>query len=175
MTMNYAEIKPLDVANGPGIRVSVFVSGCEHGCKGCFNKVAWDFNYGKPFTKEVVDRIIDLMKPDYIKGITILGGEPLHPRNRPDVLFLLEEVKHFYPNKSIWLFTGYEYEKLDYEDPILDEILSRVDVLVDGPFIESKKNLNLKFRGSENQRLIDMRRTKYYGNVILWEDSQNKK
>lgn len=174
--MNYAEIKPVDIANGPGVRVSIFVSGCRHHCKGCFNSIAWDFDYGKPFTNEVVDHIIDLLKPDYIKGITILGGEPLDQNNQYSVSKLIFRIRQVYGNtKSIWVYTGYV---LGDNIPTVDRyncctsyehILNNIDVLVDGPFIEEKKNLSLRFKGSENQRIIDMKKTRYYKKVILWE------
>ena len=171
--MNYAELKTYDVANGPGIRVSLFVSGCTHACKGCFNEEAWDFNYGKPFTDEVIDQIIDTMSFSAYRGLTFLGGEPLDPKNQPEVLKTAKKVKEAYPDKDIWLFTGYLYEdltgKMAKECPDLEEILSLVDVLVDGPFIEDQKNLMLLFRGSENQRLIDMNKTREKGEIVLWE------
>ena len=176
--MNYAEIKPVDIANGPGVRVSLFVSGCTHHCKGCFNEVTWDFNYGKPFTEETIKEIMDLMRPSYIKGITILGGEPFEKENQRSVLSLLAHIRtdEELCNKSIWIFSGYTIEQLDQNKPCGDiedikSILSYVDVLVDGPFIESKKNLSLRFRGSENQRIIDMKRSIYYMKTILWEGS----
>lgn len=175
--MNYAEIKPVDIANGPGVRVSIFVSGCEHHCKGCFNSVAWDFDYGKPFTDEVMDYIIDLLKPDYIKGITFLGGEPMHPNNQYDVAKLIYKIRKVYGDtKSIWLFTGYVLggniiDACKCKCCISFEfILNNIDVLVDGPFIEEKKNLSLRFRGSENQRIIDMKKTLYYNKICLWTD-----
>ncbi len=171
--MNYAELKTYDVANGPGIRVSLFVSGCTHACKGCFNEEAWDFNYGKPFTDEVIDQIIDTMSFGAYRGITFLGGEPLDPKNQSEVLKTAKKVKEAYPDKDIWLFTGYLYEdltgKMAEKCPDLEEILSLVDVLVDGPFIEDQKNLMLLFRGSENQRLIDMNKTRAEGSIVLWE------
>ena len=171
--MNYAELKTYDVANGPGIRVSLFVSGCTHACKGCFNEEAWDFNYGKPFTDDVIDQIIDTMSFGAYRGITFLGGEPLDPKNQSEVLKTAKKVKEAYPEKDIWLFTGYLYEdltgKMAEKCPDLEEILSLVDVLVDGPFIEDQKNLMLLFRGSENQRLIDMNKTREEGEIVLWE------
>ena len=173
--MNYAEIKPFDIANGPGVRVSVFVSGCIHRCKGCFNEVAWDFNYGKPFTNETVEYILRLLQPDYIKGLTVLGGEPFDPKNQLYVLELIRAVKEKYPNKTIWCFTGYVFDKdiVTYKigtKALLTNLLKYIDVLVDGPFIESQKNLSLQFRGSENQRLIDIKRSLYYNKIILWDD-----
>lgn len=170
--MNYSAIKDCDIANGPGVRVSLFVSGCNIRCKGCFNYEAWDFNAGKPFTNDTINKIIEMLKPSYIKGLTILGGEPLDPRNRNDVLKLLRIVRSVYGDKkSIWLFTGYVY--YDYmwlSDKTVDNIFAHIDVLVDGPFKEERKNLSLKFRGSENQRLIDMKKTIDVGHVILWDE-----
>ena len=157
--MNYAEIKTFDVANGPGIRVSLFVSGCTHRCPGCFNAQAWDFNYGKPFTEETIDFIIDTLSFGAYAGITFLGGEPFERTNQQGLLPLARKIKEVYPDKDIWCFTGYEYERdimgqMYPEWPETRELLSYIDVLVDGPFIESLKNLNLVFRGSENQRII---------------------
>jgi anaerobic ribonucleoside-triphosphate reductase activating protein len=175
--MNYATIKNCDIANGPGVRVSLFVSGCTHRCKGCFNEVAWDFNYGQPFTQETVDAILEMLRPDYIKGLTLLGGEPFEPQNQGAIVDLLRQVKGKYPDKSIWAFSGYLFDRDilpgKLGDPeITREFLSYLDVLVDGPFIEAKKNLSLRFRGSENQRLIDVQRSIKEGSVILWEDWQ---
>ena len=177
--MNYAEIKDCDIANGPGVRVSLFVSGCSHHCKGCFNEVAWDYNYGRPFTEEVEDQILSMLKPAYIKGLTLLGGEPFDPRNQEAVVHLLRKVKAAYPNKSIWAFTGYLFDvdllpgKLGNPE-ITKEYLSYLDVLVDGKFVESLKNLSLRFRGSENQRLIDVPASLKAGEVVLWEDWQGQ-
>ena len=173
--MNYAEIKPVDIANGPGVRVSVFVSGCNHHCKGCFNEIAWDFDYGKPFTNETVQYILKLLEPDYIKGLTILGGEPFDLKNQLYVIELVKAVREKYPNKSIWCFTGYVFDKdiITYKigtKPMIDNLLKYIDVLVDGPFIETQKNLSLRFRGSENQRLIDIKRSLYYNKIILLDD-----
>lgn len=168
--MNYAELKNCDIANGPGVRVSLFVSGCTHHCKGCFNKEAWDFDYGKPFDQNVIDHILELLKPDYIKGITYLGGEPLDPRNQAELLNLSRQIKDKYPGKSIWCFTGYVLEDLLARQAVDMELLSHFDVLVDGPFVEEQKNLRLKFRGSENQRLLDMKKTLACGKAILWEE-----
>lgn len=175
--MNYATIKNCDIANGPGVRVSLFVSGCTHRCKGCFNEVAWDFNYGQPFTQETVNLILEMLRPDYIKGLTLLGGEPFEPQNQGAIVGLLRQVKGKYPDKSIWAFSGYLFDRDilpgKLGDPeITREFLSYLDVLVDGPFIESKKNLSLRFRGSENQRLIDVQRSINEGSVISWEDWQ---
>ena len=157
--MYYATIKNCDIANGPGVRVSLFVSGCTHHCKGCFNEVAWDFEYGTPFTEETVQSILEMLRPGYIRGLTILGGEPFEPQNQPAVVQLLREIKVEMPEKSIWAFSGYLFEKItsgtlgDWK--ITKEFLSYLDVLVDGPFIEEKKNLNLRFRGSGDRLLSD--------------------
>ncbi len=177
--MNYAEIKNCDIANGPGVRISLFVSGCTHHCPGCFNEVAWDFNYGKPFTQETVDEILDMMKPDYIKGLTLLGGEPFEPQNQPAVLELLRQIKTKYPEKSIWAFSGYLFDRDILSGrlgpwEITREYLSYLDVLVDGPFVEAKKNLSLRFRGSENQRLIDVPSSLASNRVVLWQDWQGE-
>lgn len=175
--MNYANIKDFDIANGPGIRISLFVSGCTHHCKGCFNKDAWDFDYGQPFTQETIEQIIQMLKPAYVKGLTLLGGEPFEPQNQGAIVELLRRVKAEYPQKSIWAFSGYLFDKDilsgrlgDWE--ITKEYLSYLDVLVDGPFIEDKKDLMLRFRGSSNQRLIDVPKSLACGNVVEWEDWQ---
>lgn len=175
--MNYAVIKNCDIANGPGVRVSLFVSGCTHHCPGCFNEVAWDFNYGKPFTKETVGSILDMLAPSYVKGLTLLGGEPFEPQNQGPIVELLRQVKAKYPDKSIWAFSGYLFDRDilpgKLGDPaVTKEFLSYLDVLVDGPFIQAKKNLSLRFRGSENQRLIDVPASLATGNIVLWEDWQ---
>ena len=178
--MNYATIKSRDIANGPGVRVSLFVSGCTHRCPGCFNEEAWDFNFGQPFTQEVIDRILEDLSPSFVKGLTLLGGEPFDPRNQPSIVELLRQVKAKYPEKSIWAFSGYLFDrdilsgKLgDWE--ITQEYLRYLDVLVDGPFVQAKKNLSLRFRGSENQRLIDVPASLAAGEVILWEDWQGER
>ena len=171
--MNYATIKNCDIANGPGVRVSLFVSGCTHRCKGCFNEVAWDFNYGQPFTQDTVDDILKMLSPDYVKGITLLGGEPFEPENQPAILDLLRKIKSQYPDKSVWAFSGYLFDKDILSGrlgpwEITKEYLSYVDVLVDGPFVESKKDLSLRFRGSSNQRIIDVPASLAKGEVVLW-------
>ena len=174
--MNYATIKNCDIANGPGVRVSLFVSGCTHKCKGCFNEVAWDFNYGEPFTQQTIDLILQMMKPSHIKGLTLLGGEPFEPQNQGAVVELLRQVKKEYPNKSIWAFSGYLFDKDIISGRLGDtrEYLSYLDVLVDGPFVEAKKNLSLRFRGSENQRLIDVPKSLAFGEIVLWQDWQTQ-
>ena len=172
--MNYATIKNCDIANGPGVRVSLFVSGCTHRCPGCFNEVAWDFNYGEPFTEETIESILDMLRPSYIKGLTLLGGEPFEPQNQADVVKLLRRIKAELPEKSIWAFSGYLFEKDMLSGRIGDvsEYLSYLDVLVDGPFVLAKKNLSLRFRGSENQRIIDVKASLAAGQTILWDDNQ---
>ncbi len=178
--MNYATIKNCDIANGPGVRVSLFVSGCTHRCKGCFNEVAWDFDYGQPFTRQTEDEILKMLAPDYVKGITLLGGEPFEPQNQPAVVDFLRRVKETYPNKTVWAFSGYLFDKdilsgrLGPKE-ITDEYLSYLDVLVDGPFVLEKKDLSLRFRGSSNQRIIDVPASLASGKVVLWEDWQGEK
>ena len=172
--MNYADIKRYDVANGPGVRVSVFVSGCTHRCPGCFNEEAWDFNFGKPFTQETIDYIIDLLKPDFYKGITFLGGEPLEHVNQQGLLPLARKIREVYPEKSIWCFTGYDFEKdvlgrMINEWPETKELLSYIDVLVDCEFIEAQKDLSLVFKGSANQRHILVQESMKSGSLVLWE------
>ena len=168
--MNYASIKNCDIANGPGVRISLFVSGCTHHCKDCFNQEAWDFDYGQVFDQSVMDHILELLQPGYIRGITYLGGEPLDPRNQGGLLELSRQIKARMPEKSIWCFTGYVWEHLPQVPGVTDELLSLCDVLVDGPFVAAKKNLSLRFRGSENQRLIDVPRSLAEKQVVLWEE-----
>lgn len=173
--MNYCAIKRSDVANGPGMRVTLFVSGCTNRCPGCFQPETWDFNYGEPFTKEVEDRIIQLLTPDYISGLTLLGGDPFEPENQRALLPFLKRVKAELPKKNIWAFTGFVLDKELWKDgsyarcEVTDDMLALVDVLVDGRFVESLKNVTLKFRGSSNQRLIDMNKTRTYGDIVPWE------
>lgn len=175
--MNYAEIKNCDIANGPGVRVSLFVSGCTHHCKGCFNEIAWDFQYGEPFTQQTIDRILNMLAPEYIRGLTLLGGEPFEPENQGPVVALLRQIKAKFPEKSIWAFSGYLFDKDILAGrlgpwEITREFLSYLDVLVDGPFVEAKKDLTLRFRGSSNQRLIDVPKSLEQGEIVLWEDWQ---
>lgn len=172
--MNYAEIKYCDVANGPGVRTSLFVSGCSHHCPGCFNEIAWDFNYGKPFTQDTIDSIIESLKPDYIQGLTLLGGEPFEYSNQKGLLPLVRQVRKVLPQKDIWCFTGFLFDKDIIENMCkkwkeTNELLSYIDVLVDGRFVEELKNLNLKFKGSENQRTILVNKSLKSGNVILYD------
>lgn len=174
--MHYANIKNCDIANGPGVRVSLFVSGCTHHCPGCFNEVAWDFEYGEPFTQQTIDTILDMLAPNFIRGLTLLGGEPFEPQNQPAVLDLLRQVKTRYPQKSVWAFSGYTYEQISSgrlgDWNITQEYLRYLDVLVDGPFIEARKDLSLRFRGSDNQRQIDVPATLAAGHIVLWKDWQ---
>lgn len=174
--MNYASIKIMDVANGPGIRMSLFVSGCTHYCKNCFNKEAWDFDYGKPFTETEIDYIIDYVSGKHIAGLTILGGEPLEQTNQRGLLPLLRKLRRECPDKSIWCFTGYDFEKdvlgRMYNDyPETKELLSYIDVLVDGEFIEELKDITLRFRGSSNQRIILVQESLSSGKTVLWDDT----
>lgn len=159
--MNYATIKPTDVANGPGVRVSLFVSGCTHHCKDCFNEEAWDFSYGEPFTRKVQEQIFEMLDHSYITGLTLLGGEPMDPRNQEALLPFVKEVRQRFPEKTIWCFSGYDFDteilgRMAKESPVTTELLSLFDVMVDGRFVAAKRNLMLKFRGSENQRVLDM-------------------
>ena len=170
--MNYATIKPHDTADGYGVRVSLFVSGCTHHCKGCFNSEAWDFNYGNIYTKDTEDEIIELLKRDYIRGLSLLGGEPMEPSNQEVLVNLVRRVKNELPNKDIWCYSGYLFDHDLVEGgraftPYTKEILSDIDVLVDGKFVEELKDLKLKFRGSSNQRLIDVKNSLLKKEVIL--------
>lgn len=171
--MNYGEIKSFDIANGEGVRVSLFVSGCTHHCKNCFNKETWNFNFGKPFTKEVEDSIIDMLASNYIDGFSLLGGEPFEPQNQRVLTPFLKRIKENFPNKSIWCYTGYLFD-----DELLsesrarcectDEMLSLIDVLVDGEFVQDLYNITLAFRGSENQRIIDVQKSLETGEVCFY-------
>ncbi len=159
--MNYATIKFYDVANGTGVRVSLFVSGCRHHCKGCFNAETWDFCYGEPYTQETEDSIIDGLKPDYITGLSLLGGEPFEPENQPALTALLRRVKAQLPEKTVWCYTGYTYDTDLAEGgsvftDVTREMLSYIDILVDGEFIEEQRDLTLRFRGSRNQRILTL-------------------
>ena len=175
--MNYATIKKIDVANGVGMRVSLFVSGCTHHCKGCFNPEAWNFNYGEPFTKEVEDEILEALKPSYIQGLSLLGGEPFEPANQAALLPFIRRFKAMYPEKNLWCYSGYNFEqdmltgKLGPEE-ITMEMLSYIDILVDGEFVMELKNPKLRFRGSENQRVIKVQESLASDNVVLWDDTE---
>ena len=159
--MNYGIIKNYDIANGTGVRVSLFVSGCRHHCKGCFNSETWDFNYGNPYTKEVEAEILEALKPAYIQGFSLLGGEPFEPENQKELAGLLQKIKESYPEKNVWCYTGYLYDvdlipggKVYTE--YTDKMLTCIDTLVDGEFIEAEKDLTLEFRGSRNQRILHL-------------------
>lgn len=169
--MNYADIKTVDIQDGTGVRVSIYVSGCHFHCKGCHNKEAWDFNYGKKFDESTIDYIIDLLKPSYIAGLSILGGEPLELVNQQGLLPLVKKVKEVYPDKSIWCYTGYDFEKDVYgkmykEYSYTKELLEGIDIMVDGEFVEEKKLVDLKFRGSTNQKKIDVQASLKAGSVV---------
>ena len=169
--MYYGNIKYYDISNGDGVRTSLFVSGCNHHCKGCFNEVAWDFDYGKEFSYNTLKEILDSLKPDYIAGLSILGGEPLDYKNINAVSTIVEVVRKSFPNKSIWVYTGYTYEELLERNNLFTSlILNKIDVLVDGKFIEELKDISLKFRGSSNQRIIDMNKTRELGEITLLYD-----
>lgn len=173
--MYYGEIKKVDIANGPGTRVSLFVSGCRRHCRDCFNAETWDFCFGQPYTAQTEQEIIDALAPSYIHGLTVLGGEPFEPENQEAVLGLMRRVRERYPGKTIWCFTGNTLETDILKEggcgrcAVTDELLKNIDVLVDGAFVAEKRNMMLRFRGSENQRLIDMNATRRAGSVVLWE------
>lgn len=173
--MNYAEIKYVDIANGVGARTTLFVSGCTHRCPGCFQLETWDFAYGNEFTDEVADSIVESLRPSYVAGLTLLGGEPMEPENQRVLVGLLERVREELPDKTIWCFTGDLLEDLlDPSSPrrceVTDRMLACIDVLVDGPFVLALKDITLRFRGSSNQRLIDLPATLAKGEVVLWQD-----
>ena len=171
--MNYATIKKRDIANGIGVRVSLFVSGCRHYCKGCFNHEAWDFLYGEAYTEEVEEEILSLLSPSYISGLSLLGGEPFEPENQRVLLGLLKKHRARYPEKTVWCYTGFTLEELTggsrARTDVTDEMLAHIDVLVDGRFVEEKRNLSLRFRGSENQRLLNLPETLKTGRIVLWD------
>lgn len=162
--MNYGKINKRDIANGPGVRVSLFVSGCRNRCKGCFNPETWSFDYGDPFTSVTLVEILTALMPKHISGLSILGGDPFEPENRSTVTAICSWAKQVHPTKTLWIYTGYLYEDLKDLD-----VMRCVDVLVDGPFIESEKDLRLAFRGSRNQRIIDVQASRRTGSVVLWE------
>ena len=172
--MNYCNIKKFDIANGEGVRTTLFVSGCTNRCEHCFQPETWDFNYGQEFTKEVADEVIRSLDPYYVNGLTLLGGEPFEPKNQPALTEFLRRVKSEQPNKNIWCFTGFTldgeltkegaYPRTEYTD----EMLSMIDVLVDGRFVNSLKNISLRFRGSSNQRVIDLNETRRAGKIVLY-------
>lgn len=171
--MNYGAIKKCDIANGVGVRTVLFVSGCTHHCKGCFQPETWNFDYGEKYTKQTEDEIIESLRPNYVDGITLLGGEPFEPENQRELVKLLRRIKKELPQKTVWSFSGYTYEELTGDSravcEVTNEMLSMLDVLVDGEFVEAKRNISLRFRGSENQRLIDMNKTRKEGKIVLWD------
>ena len=178
--MKYAKIRKCDVANGPGVRVSLFVSGCNHHCKNCFNREAWDFNYGNDFTKAEEEEIIEDLKPDYINGLSLLGGEPFEKVNQEGLAPLVKKVKETYPNKKIWCYTGYTFDKQILGEMIEKEksettkqMLENIDYIVDGRFVEELKDPKLQFRGSSNQRIIDVKKSLEQNNIVIW-DGLNK-
>lgn len=177
--MNFSAIKTHDVANGIGVRVSLFVSGCTHHCKECFNPETWDFNYGEPFTEEQEQKIMDALAPAFIKGFSLLGGEPFEPVNQLALVSLLKKIKETYPEKTIWCYTGYVLDRELLKDSrarceVTDEMLSYIDILVDGEFVAAQKDLNLRFRGSTNQRIIDVKKTLEKGQIIPAEEYYEK-
>ena len=172
--MYYGEIKKTDIANGTGVRVSLFVSGCRHHCKGCFNQVTWEFDYGQKYTKETEQEVLDALAPDYIAGLSLLGGEPFEPENLRELVKLLKKVKEQYPKKNVWVYSGYLLDEDLLKESktrceVTDEMLSYIDVLVDGEFVLDKKDLSLKFRGSANQRIINVPETRRSGSIVLME------
>lgn len=178
--MNYATIKKYDIANGPGVRVSLFVSGCTHHCKGCFNRETWDFSYGQPFTAETESEIVAAMQPSYIRGFSLLGGEPFEPFNQKALVTLLEKIRADFPEKNIWCYSGYDFEKDILtgrlgEWEITERMLKCIDVLVDGEFKEELKNPNLRFKGSENQRIILVQQSMQKDEPVLWEPGYGDK
>ena len=171
--MNFATIKKRDIADGPGVRVSLFVSGCTHRCEGCFNEIAWDFDYGAPFTEAVEEELLEALAPDYVAGLTLLGGEPFEPKNQEVLLPFVKKVRERFPHKTIWSFSGFTWEELHDEDAychceVTEELIGLLDVLVDGRFVEALKDISLRFRGSSNQRIIDVKATLTAGEIVLW-------
>ena len=173
--MYYGELKKCDIANGIGVRVTLFVSGCTNHCPGCFQPQTWDFSYGKPFTTETAEEIFAELDKSYVDGLTVLGGEPFEPKNQPELLQLLRAVRQRYPKKNIWVFTGFRLDDELLRDGsyprglYTDQLLSCIDILVDGRFMEELKDISLQFRGSRNQRVIDLKKTLAAGEVILWD------
>ena len=168
--MNYSAIKNYDIANGLGVRVTLFVSGCTHHCEGCFNEETWSFSSGKPFTKETEDEIIKLLSPDYIKGLTLLGGEPMEKVNQAALYPFVKRVKEAYPDKNIWCYSGYTLDEITKgraHTDVTDALLGFIDVLVDGEFKKELYSIALKFRGSSNQRVIDLKETLKQGKTVL--------
>ena len=172
--MNYGEIKSRDIANGPGVRVSLFVSGCTHHCRGCFNPETWDFHYGEPFNEKTEERLLKELEPSFIEGLSLLGGEPFEPSNSRVLAPFVKKARERFPDKTVWCYSGYRLEEILADSmgggPYTGELISLIDVLVDGEFMEDLKVLNLKFRGSSNQRLIDVPATLEKGTVVKWTD-----
>jgi anaerobic ribonucleoside-triphosphate reductase activating protein len=173
--MYYGNIKNCDIANGVGVRVTLFVSGCTNRCQGCFQPETWSFTYGEPFTTETEDRLLDMLAPSFINGLTLLGGDPFEPDNQRALVPFLERVRARYPQKDIWAFSGFEYEDMlrvgcHPHCEVTERMLELLDVLVDGPFVENLKDISLRFRGSSNQRLIDLKKTRQAGVITLWDD-----
>lgn len=171
--MNYAELKKTDIANGEGVRVSLFVSGCRRHCKGCFNAVAWDFGYGKPFDEATEEEIFRALEPAYIAGLSLLGGDPFEPENQRALLPFVKKFRKKFPGKNVWCYTGYTYQDGILEEPQANceataELLQQIDILVDGPFREELKDIRLKFRGSSNQRVLDLNQTREQGKIVLY-------
>lgn len=175
ISLNYADIKKVDVANGPGVRVSLFVSGCTHRCEECFNPETWDFSYGSPFGEAEIEKILTLLSPDHIRGLSLLGGEPFEPANQGPVLELVRRVRKELPQKTIWCYSGYLFQELaaGKVGEHSRALLEKLDVLVDGPFVLAKKDLGLRFRGSSNQRIIDVPASLEAGTVMLSEEYMN--
>ena len=173
--MHYGEIKNCDIANGEGVRVTLFVSGCTNHCKNCFQPQTWDFNYGNPFTEETEAELFRLLSPRYIRGLTLLGGEPFEPENQRALLPFLRKLRRELPEKTVWAFTGFTWEELHTEGShprceVTDELLNLIDVLVDGRYVEERKDIGLRFRGSSNQRLLDLNATRASGKLTLLPD-----
>ena len=174
--MNYATIKKFDIANGPGVRVSLFVSGCRHRCKHCFNPEAWDFNYGNEFDDVIIEEIVTALKPDHIQGLSLLGGEPFEPENISGILKLVKTVRDKLPKKDIWCYSGFTFDELmSQQNVIVKEILSLVNVLVDGKFVEELKDASLLFRGSSNQQIVDVKQSLDECKVILLDGKWSRK
>ena len=177
--MHYAKIKKCDVANGPGVRTSLFVSGCTHHCKNCFNKEAWDFNYGNEFNEDTINEILEALSPNYICGLSLLGGEPMEIANQEALLQLVKKVKQVYPNKTIWCYSGYTFDTQIiagkvYNGEVTDELISCIDYLVDGEFVDELRNPSLKFRGSSNQRIINVQESLKAKEIVLWENMEKQ-
>lgn len=176
--MNYGQIKKCDIANGVGVRVTLFVSGCTNHCLNCFQPETWDFNYGKPFTAETEQEIFDELDKRYVAGLTLLGGDPFEPCNQRALVPFLRKVRQRYPKKTIWAYSGFTLDReltVDGTHPrceVTDEMLSMLDVLVDGRYVDELRNISLRFRGSSNQRIIDMNLTRRAGQIVLWEGSE---